>query len=60
VPESTILKNADAEWGSGNRRNFEQLKSAFDAWSRYDNSVDGRDPVLVESQSRPGIDRERR
>jgi predicted kinase len=58
VPEATILKNADAEWGSGNRRNFEQLKSAFDAWSRYDNSVDDRDPVLVESQGRPGTDME--
>ncbi len=64
VPEATILNSADAEWGSGNRRNFEQLKSAFDGWSRYDNSVDGRDPVLVESQTRPGpesrTDKERR
>ncbi len=60
VPKATILKNADAEWGSGNRRNFEQLKSAFDSWSRYDNSVDDRDPVLVESLGRPGTDRERR
>ena len=53
VPEATIVKNADAEWGSGNRRNFEQLKSTFDAWRRYDNSVDDRDPVLVESRARP-------
>jgi hypothetical protein len=52
VPEATILKSADAEWGSGNRRNFEQLKSTFDSWRRYDNSVDDRDPVLVESRAR--------
>jgi predicted kinase len=59
VGESTILKSADAEWGSGNRRNFEELKSAFDTWSRYDNWVDGRDPVLVEAHARLGTNKER-
>jgi predicted kinase len=60
IAESTILNNADASWGSGNRRNFEELKSRFDGWSRYDNSVDGGDPVLVESHAAPGPDEERR
>lgn len=50
IGEETILKNADNAWGSGNRRNFEELKSRFDGWCRYDNSVDGRAPLLVESQ----------
>jgi predicted kinase len=49
IAEATITKHADSEWGSGNRKNFEDLKAEFDGWSRYDNSVDGRDPVLVES-----------
>ncbi len=59
VPEATILKNADAEWGSGNRRNFEQLKSTFDSWRRYDNSVDDRDPVLGGVAGTFGTDKER-
>jgi predicted kinase len=51
VPRETILQYADQEWGSENRKNFERLKASFDSWSRYDNSVDGRDPQLVESHS---------
>jgi predicted ABC-type ATPase len=51
VPRETILQYADQEWGSQNRKNFERLKASFDSWSRYDNSVDGRDPRLVESHS---------
>jgi predicted kinase len=57
VPPETILNYADREWGSQNRRNFESLKSGFDGWSRYDNSVDGRDPILAESYS--SADRQR-
>lgn len=49
IAESTILDHADSAWGSGNRRNFEQLKPRFDAWRIYDNSVDGRVPVLTDS-----------
>ncbi len=51
VPRETILQYADQEWGSQNRKNFEGLKARFDGWSRYDNSVDGRHPQLVESDS---------
>ncbi len=32
VAEDTIMKHADSSWGSGNRRNFEQLKSKLDGW----------------------------
>jgi predicted kinase len=37
----------DDEWGSKNRRNFEQSKDKFDAWSLYDNSIDDRKAILV-------------
>jgi predicted kinase len=43
-----IEAQADSQWGSVNRSNFERVKHAFDAWSVYDNSADGA-PVLVSS-----------
>lgn len=46
VPAEVIRSQRDLDWSSQNRKTFEQLKSKFDAWSVYDNSVDGRDPVL--------------
>ncbi len=52
VPPEVILSKADEVWGTQNRANFEQVKDRFDSWSRYDNSVDGRRPVLVEAGSR--------
>ena len=51
LPE-LVRAQADPDWGSINRRHFDQLKFRFDAWSRYDNSVDGRVPLLVESSRR--------
>jgi predicted ABC-type ATPase len=42
-----ILAQADPVWGSINRANFEQVKDRFSAWTRYDNSVDGRAATLV-------------
>ncbi len=59
IPDSTIMKNADDSWGSGNRKNFEELKSLFNGWSRYDNAIDGAAPVLVESLDMQLADRER-
>lgn len=52
VPAEVISSQADPDWGSRNRRTFEQVKPQFDAWSLCDNSVDGRPPVLVDSGSR--------
>jgi hypothetical protein len=49
VPPDVIRANADPTWGSVNRGVFEELKPQFDRWRIYDNSVDGRDPVLLES-----------
>jgi predicted ABC-type ATPase len=56
IPPEVILSKADEAWGSTNRANFEQVKGRFDSWSRYDNSVDGRRPVLVEVGSQENDD----
>ncbi len=47
VPSELILAQADSFWGSMNRATFEFVKDRFTAWSRYDNSVDGRAARLV-------------
>jgi predicted kinase len=52
VPAEVIAAQADPDWGSCNRKTFEQAKPHLDAWLHCDNSVDGRRPVLVDSGSR--------
>jgi predicted kinase len=52
VPAEVIAAQADPDWGSRNRRTFEEIKPRLDAWLLCDNSVDGRDPVLVDSGGR--------
>ena len=52
VPAEVIGSQADPDWGSRNRRTFEQVKLQLDAWLQFDNSVDGRAPVLVDSGDR--------
>lgn len=47
-----ILAQADHNWGSLNRANFERVKDLCDAWSRYDNSADGSPARLVAYDSR--------
>lgn len=52
-----ILAQADKNWGSVNRANFEQVKDLCDTWSRYDNTADrsparlvahgGRNPAVI-------------
>jgi predicted kinase len=49
VPPAVIRAQADEEFGSVNRRAFETIKDQFDEWSVYDNSVDDRDPVLIDT-----------
>jgi predicted ABC-type ATPase len=49
VPSEVIRAQADDDWGSQNRKTFETVRHRFDQWSRYDNSVDGRPPVLAET-----------
>jgi len=48
VPAELIRSQADARYGSINRRAFEEAKPLLDAWAIYDNSVDGRPPVIVD------------
>jgi predicted ABC-type ATPase len=50
IPEELIRAQADPDWGSRNRANFEQLKDKFSAWSLYDNS--GLAPVLTAARDR--------
>jgi predicted ABC-type ATPase len=52
VPQEVIRQQADPEWGSLNRKNFESAKDRFDSWSIYDNSIDGGIPMLVDALQR--------
>jgi predicted kinase len=47
VPEEYITGQADDDWGSKNRKTFEELKPRFDDWTIFDNGVDDRDPIRV-------------
>jgi predicted kinase len=60
VPPEVIRKQADPEWGSVNRRVFEETKHRFSEWAIYDNSVYGREPVLVASSGAPDSPERRR
>jgi predicted ABC-type ATPase len=51
VPPEVIRAQADPDWGCNNRKTFEEVTHLFDHWSRYDNSMDGRPPVLVQADS---------
>jgi len=44
-----IEAQADPEWGSLNRRTFEQVKPQLADWAVYDNSITGRAPELIEA-----------
>ena len=49
VPPKVALIKEDPEWSSQNRRTYEVVKPRFDNWTLYDNSVDGQQPSLIES-----------
>jgi predicted ABC-type ATPase len=51
VPPEVTERQKDPEWGSQNRKTYEVMKGRFDNWSIYDNSVDGRAALLVESSN---------
>jgi predicted kinase len=50
VPAEMIRAQADPQWGSRNRKTFEEVKHQFDTWRRFDNS--GSAPVLAEAGHR--------
>jgi predicted ABC-type ATPase len=52
VPEEFITSQADEQWGSKNRKTFEEVKHHFDAWTMFDNGVDDRDPQPMATGSR--------
>jgi predicted kinase len=58
VPHDVIRAQQDSQLGSVNRKTFEDVKHRFDSWSRYDNSVNGRDAVLVEQSREDGLSEE--
>jgi predicted kinase len=60
VPHEVIRAQADSQWGSKNRRTFEEVSPRFDHWSRYDNSVDGRPPRLVDTKQADNGEAERK
>lgn len=57
IAPEIISSQIDPDWGSRNRRTFELVKQQLYAWARYDNSVDGQVPLLVDSG---GAEEERR
>jgi predicted ABC-type ATPase len=48
IPADVIRSQADPDYGSINRRAFETLKTEFNSWIIYDNSVRGRPAAVVE------------
>ena len=58
VSGDIIRSQADADHGSVNRRAFETIKDELSYWAIYDNSVQGRDAILVDEGGR-GHGRER-
>ena len=53
VPADMIDAQADGDRTSHNRRHFAQVADRFDAWWIYDNSADGRPPLLIAHGARP-------
>jgi predicted kinase len=49
IPAEMIRAHADPDWGSRNRKTFEEVKERFSRWYLFDNS--GADPVLVQTGS---------
>lgn len=52
IAPEIVSAQADRGFGSRNRRTFEHIKPQLDDWRRYDNSVDGRDPILADSKEK--------
>jgi predicted ABC-type ATPase len=52
VPEDVIRSQADPGHGSINRKAFESIKHQLDYWAIYNNSFEGRPPVLLEEGHR--------
>lgn len=53
VPPSVIRAQRTSSGRTVNRQAFTRIRDTFDSWAMYDNSVDGRPPVLI-GKSRGG------
>jgi predicted ABC-type ATPase len=51
IPPALIRALADPDFGSVNRATFEAVKAGFNRWRLFDNSIDGRQAVLVEDSA---------
>ena len=49
VPREVVERQEDPQWGSTNKKTFYGLTDKFNHWSVYDNSIDGRPAILIES-----------
>lgn len=49
IPPEVIRNQADPEWGSKNKKNFETIKPSINDWAVLDNGVDGRRAILLDS-----------
>lgn len=49
VPPEIIREQTDPEWGSKNKKNFENIKPSVNNWTVLDNGVDRRRAILVDS-----------
>jgi predicted ABC-type ATPase len=48
IPPEVILRQADKEWGSGNRKTLEAIKGIVNDWEIQDNSIDDCPATLVD------------
>lgn len=55
VPPAVIRAQRSSSGGTVNRETFDKMRGTFDAWSVFDNSVDGRAPQrIAASDTTPG------
>jgi predicted ABC-type ATPase len=55
IPPEVILRQADDEWGSGNRKTFEAIKEIVDSWEIHDNSTDDQPARLLDRRKHEEI-----
>ena len=48
IPPEVILRQADDEWGSGNRNTIPAIKEIVDHWEIHDNSTDDQPARLLD------------
>ena len=49
VPREVVDRQKDPQWGSTNKKTFHDMTEKFNRWSIYDNSIDDRPAILIDS-----------